>query len=123
MINLIHRPRRNRKNTPIRNLVQENTVTVHDLIYPLFVIEGKNKKTEVSSMPGIFRRSPDLLLKEIEECLKLGITCFDIFPALNDKLKDKKATESLNKKGLYLSTIREIKKKFPEAVVMTDVAM
>jgi porphobilinogen synthase len=123
MINLTHRPRRNRKNAPIRNLVQENAVTVNDLIYPLFVIEGKNKKTEVASMPGIFRRSPDLLLKEIEECLKLGVTCFDIFPALNDKLKDKKATESLNKKGLYLATIREIKKKFPEAVIMTDVAM
>ena len=74
-------------------------------------------------MPGIFRRSPDLLLKEIESCLKLGITTFDIFPGLSEKLKDKKATEALNKKGLYLSTLREVKKNFPEAVIMTDVAM
>lgn len=123
MIHLTQRPRRNRKNAAIRNLIQENSVTVNDLIFPLFIIDGKNKKTEVKSMPGIFRRSPDLLLKEIEECLKLGITTFDLFPNLEDSLKDKKASESLNKKGLYLSTLKEIKKRFPEAVLMTDVAM
>lgn len=123
MINLPQRPRRNRKNSVIRNMVQENSVTVNDLIFPLFLIDGKNKKTEVSSMPGIFRLSQDLILKEIESCMKLGIMSFDIFPSLNDKLKDKKATESLNKKGLYPSTIREIKKRFPEALIMTDVAM
>lgn len=123
MINLTHRPRRNRKNAVVRDLVQEHTLTVNDLIFPLFLIEGKNKKTEVNSMPSIYRRSPDLLLKEIESCMNLGIRAFDIFPALNDKLKDKKATESLNKKGLYLSTLREIKKHFPEALIMTDVAM
>lgn len=123
MIQLTHRPRRNRKSAAIRKLVQENEVTVNDLIFPLFLIEGKNRKTEVASMPGIFRRSSDLLLKEIEVCLKLGITTFDIFPSIHDKLKDKKASESLNKKGLYLSAIKEIKSKFPEAVIMTDVAM
>jgi porphobilinogen synthase len=63
------------------------------------------------------------MLKEIESCLKLGITTFDIFPNINDQLKDKKATESLNKKGLYLSSLKEIKKQFPEAAIMTDVAM
>jgi porphobilinogen synthase len=123
MINLPQRPRRNRKSTAIRNLVQENSVTVNDLIFPLFLTEGKNKKSEVASMPGIYRLSSDLILKEIESCLKLGLTTFDIFPSLSDKLKDKKATESLNKKGLYPSVIREIKKNFPEAVIMTDVAM
>ena len=123
MINLPQRPRRNRKNSVIRNMVQENSVTVNDLIFPLFLIEGKNKKTEVASMPGIFRLSQDLILSEIESCMKLGIMSFDIFPSLNDKLKDKKATEAFNKKGLYPSTIREIKKRFPEAVIMTDVAM
>lgn len=123
MINLPQRPRRNRKSGAIRSMVQENSVTVNDLIFPLFLIDGKNKKTEVASMPGIFRLSQDLILKEIESCMKLGITSFDIFPSLADKLKDKKATESINKKGLYPSTIREIKKRFPEAVIMTDVAM
>ncbi len=123
MMDLTRRPRRNRKSAAIRSLVQENAVTVNDLIFPLFLIPGKNKRSEVGSMPGIFRLSSDLMLKEIETCLQLGITTFDIFPSLDDKLKDKKATESLNKKGLYLSTIRDIKKKFPEAVIMTDVAM
>ena len=123
MMHLAQRPRRNRKSAAIRNLIQENSVSVNNLIFPLFLIEGRNKKIEVGSMPGIYRFSPDLLLKEIESCLKLGIATFDIFPALSDKLKDKKATESLNKKGLYLSTLREIKKKLPEAVIMTDVAM
>lgn len=123
MINLPQRPRRNRKNAAIRNMIQENSVSVNDLIFPLFLTEGKNKKSEVASMPGIYRLSSDLLLKEIESCLKLGLTTFDVFPSLSDKLKDKKATESFNKKGLYPSTIREIKKYFPEAVIMTDVAM
>jgi porphobilinogen synthase len=123
MIHLPQRPRRNRKNAAIRSLVQENSVTLNDLIFPLFLIEGKNQKTEVNSMPGIFRYSSDLLLKEIESCLNLGLTTFDIFPALNEQLKDKQATEAFNEKGLYLSTIKEIKSEFPEAVIMTDVAM
>lgn len=120
---ITHRPRRNRKSEAIRKLVQENEVTVNDFIFPLFLIDGKNKKSEVSSMPGIFRFSSDLLLKEIESCLKLGINTFALFPNIDEKLKDKKATESWNKKGLYLRTLAEVKKKFPEAVMMTDVAM
>src|SRR5690606_31554684 len=123
MMNLSHRPRRNRKNEAIRSMVREHSVSTSDLILPLFLVSGTNKKTEVASMPGIFRLSPDMLLKEIEACLKLGITTFDLFPSLEDALKDKKATESVNKNGLYLSTIREIKKQVPEAVIMTDVAM
>lgn len=120
---ITHRPRRNRKSEAIRNLIQENHVTVNDFIFPLFLIDGKNKKSEVKSMPGIFRLSPDLMLKEIEQCLKLGITTFDVFPSLTDKYKDKFATESTNKNGLYLKTLAQIKKKFPEACIMTDVAM
>lgn len=120
---ITHRPRRNRKNQVIRDLVQENTVTVNDLLYPLFLIEGKNKKTEVSSMPGIYRYSSDLLLKEIDNCMKLGLKTFALFPNIADKLKDKTASESWNEKGLYLRTLKEIKKKFPQAVIMTDVAM
>jgi porphobilinogen synthase len=118
-----HRPRRNRKNQVIRDLVQENHVSVNDFIYPLFLIDGKNKKSEISSMPGIYRWSADLLMKEMEACMKLCIRSFVLFPNIADKLKDKTAKESLNKKGLYLSTIKEIKKQLPEAVIMTDVAM
>ncbi len=120
---ITQRPRRNRKSEVIRNMVQENTVSVNDFIFPLFLIEGKNKTTEVNSMPGIFRFSSDLILKEIEACMKLGIKAFDVFPSINDKLKDKQATESLNKNGLYLKTLKQIKKEFPEACIMTDVAM
>jgi porphobilinogen synthase len=123
MYNLPQRPRRNRKSQVIRSLTQENQVNTSDLIFPLFLIEGKNKKSEITSMPGIYRYSNDLLLKEIESCLKLGLNTFCLFPSLSDSLKDKKATESFNKKGLYPSTIKEIKKQFPEAIIMTDVAM
>lgn len=120
---MLHRPRRNRKTQVIRDLVQENTVTVNDLIYPLFLIDGKNKKSEVKSMPGIFRFSKDLLLKEMESCMKLGLKTFSLFPNIQEKLKNKSASESWNKKGIYLEAVREIKKKFPEAIIMTDVAM
>ncbi len=120
---MLHRPRRNRKTQVIRDLVQENTVTVNDLIYPLFLIDGKNKKSEVKSMPGIFRFSEDLLLKEIESCMRLGLKTFSLFPNIEEKLKNKTASESWNKKGIYLRAVREIKKRFPEAIIMTDVAM
>lgn len=120
---ITHRPRRNRKSQAIRNLVEETTLSVKDLIFPMFLIDGKNKKSEVKSMPGIYRLSSDLLIKEMESCMKLGIYTFDLFPNIVDKLKDKTASESLNEKGLYLTTIREIKKKLPEVVIMSDVAM
>lgn len=123
MTQLTHRPRRNRKTPTIREMVQENRVSVTDLIFPLFLIEGNNRNSEVLSMPGIYRRSGDLLLKEIEACMNLGLTSFCLFPSISEHLKDKTAKESLNENGLYPATIREIKKQFPEAVIMTDVAM
>lgn len=120
---MLSRPRRNRKSQAIREMVQENHLHASDFIFPLFIIDGKNQQTEVSSMPGIFRYSIDNLLKEIESCLKLGIKSFDLFPNLEESLKDKIASESLNEKGLYLKAIKEIKSNFPEACVVTDVAM
>lgn len=123
MINLPHRPRRNRKSQTIRQLVQENEVKTSDLILPLFLIDGKNKKSEVKSMPGIYRMSADLLIKEMESCMKLGLKTFCLFPNIADSLKNKTASESWNKKGLYLRTLKEVKKKLPEATIMTDVAM
>jgi len=119
----IQRPRRNRKNETIRNLIQENWLSTNDFIYPLFLIEGKNKKTEVASMPNIYRYSADLILKETEACVQLGINSFCLFPSINDKLKNKTASEALNKNGLYLKTISLIKKYYPNVVLMTDVAM
>lgn len=117
------RPRRNRKSEGIRAMVEETRVTTDDLIFPLFLIDGEKKKSEVGSMPGIFRLSVDLMLKEIEECLKLGIRVFDVFPAVEDQWKDKHATRSFDADFFYLRALREIKKQFPEATIMTDVAM
>lgn len=119
----IQRPRRNRKSAAIRSLVEETKVTTDDLLFPLFLIDGANQKIEVASMPGIYRYSLDLMLKEIEECLKLGIKAFDVFPAVEDSLKDKTATKSYDPNFFYLRALREIKKQFPEACIMTDVAM
>ncbi len=123
MINQSRRPRRNRKSEAIRNMVEETKVEARNLIFPLFLIDGAKKKVEVASMPGIFRLSTDLMLKEIEECMALGIKSFDVFPAVEDSLKDKFATRSYDKSFFYLKALTEIKKEFPGACIMTDVAM
>ncbi|HLT87332.1 MAG TPA: porphobilinogen synthase [Sphingobacterium sp.] len=120
---MLHRPRRNRKSAVIRDMIQENRVTPANLIFPLFIIEGQNKKTEVSSMPGIYRHSIDNLLREVESCMKLGLYSFDLFPNIDDSLKDKYATVSYQKGNLYLRAIEEVKKNFPDACIVTDVAM
>jgi porphobilinogen synthase len=120
---LIRRPRRNRKSEAIRAMVEETKVTTDDLIFPLFLVDGTNKKIEVASMPGICRLSTDLMLKEVEACMKLGIHAFDIFPAVEDQHKDKIATKSYDANFFYLKALREIKTQFPEACIMTDVAM
>ncbi|WP_460995424.1 porphobilinogen synthase [Spirosoma harenae] len=123
MANLIRRPRRNRQSAVIRDMVQETRLSVTDFILPLFVMEGQNVRSEVASMPGIYRLSPDFLLEEIQECVDLGIKTFDLFPNISESKKDKYATESHNPEGLYLQTIRAIKDRFPDVMVMTDVAM
>ncbi|MES2378620.1 MAG: porphobilinogen synthase [Bacteroidota bacterium] len=120
---MLQRPRRNRKSEVIRQMVQETHVSAANLIFPLFIVEGNNQKTEVASMPGIFRYSIDNLLREVESCLKLGLNSFDLFPNISEELKDKYATESHREEGLYLRAIREVKNNFPEACVVTDVAM
>src|SRR5690606_16182454 len=84
---------------------------------------GTNKTVEVASMPGIYRFSTDMMLKEVEECMKLGIYAFDIFPAVEDHYKDKTATKSYDSNFFYLKALKEIKKEFPESCIMTDVAM
>ncbi len=117
------RPRRNRKSESIRRMVEETRVTTDDLIFPLFLIDGRNTKVEVQSMPGIYRLTTDLMLAEIETCLKLGIRAFDIFPVVEDSLKDKIASKSYDAGFFYLRALKEIKQRFPEACVITDVAM
>ena len=120
---MLLRPRRNRKSAVIRQLVEETTVTVSDLIYPLFLVSGENQRIAVDSMPGIYRYSIDTVLDEISACREVGITSFAPFPALPDALKDPQATESTNPEGLFSSAIRRIKEQFPEVCLITDVAM
>jgi porphobilinogen synthase len=107
----------------IRQMVQETHVSAANLIFPLFIVDGTFQKTEVTSMPGIYRYSVDNLLREIESCLKLGLNSFDLFPNIEESLKDELATESYRDNSLYLRAIREVKKNFPEACIVTDVAM
>jgi porphobilinogen synthase len=104
-------------------MVRETEVSLTSLMYPLFMVDGINKQIPINSMPGINRWSVDLLLKEIETCLKLGVKSFVLFPAVEDALKDQFATHSYDSSNFYLRAIREIKKQFPEACLMSDVAM
>ncbi|MDX5422023.1 MAG: porphobilinogen synthase [Hymenobacteraceae bacterium] len=120
---MIRRPRRNRQNEVIRNMVQETSLSTNDFIFPLFIIEGQNQRTEISSMPGIYRYTIDVLLDEVASCVELGIKTFAPFPNIPEQLKDKYATESHNPESVYARAIREIKKNFPDVVLMTDIAM
>ena len=104
-------------------MVRETSMCADNLIYPLFIVDGKGVKQKVSSMPGNFRWSLDTLLPEVEECMKLGLNSFVLFPALEEALKDSTATYSYDDANFYLKAIREIKKQFPEACLMSDVAM
>lgn len=117
------RPRRNRKSSAVRDLVQETTLSTHDFIFPLFLLEKPADSVPVESMPGINRLGVDAMLKEIEECLELGVQAFDVFPVVDEKHKDKMATKSHDHDFFYLKALQKIKQTFPEAAIMTDVAM
>ena len=123
LMGMNQRPRRNRKSEAVRSMVRETRLHADHLIYPMFVIEGSNRKIEIDSMPGQFRWSPDLLLKEIESCMKLGIKSVCLFPAIEEDKKDKLATEGYNPDGFYPRVLSTVKEEFPELAVMTDVAM
>lgn len=117
------RPRRNRKSAAIRALVEETQVTPNDLIFPLFLLEGPQDQIEVGSMPGIYRLGLEPMLKEVEACLELGIKAFDIFPVVPEHYKDQMATRSYDPNFFYLRALEAVKTRFPEAAIMTDVAM
>ncbi|MDJ0553443.1 MAG: porphobilinogen synthase [Microcoleaceae cyanobacterium MO_207.B10] len=119
----VQRPRRLRRTPALRRMVEETQLTVNDLIYPLFVMEGEGQKVEVVSMPGSYRYTLDLLLKEIEDAYNLGINAIDLFPLVPEAKKDNLGTESYNPEGLIQRTIRAIKQTIPDIVVITDVAL
>jgi porphobilinogen synthase len=104
-------------------LVREHALTVNDLIYPVFVLDGKNRREAVASMPGVERLSLDLLLPVAERCVELGIPVMALFPVIDPTLKTLDGHEALNEKGLVPSVVRALKEHFPELGVMTDVAL
>lgn len=120
---ITRRPRRNRSSEAIRSMIRETHLSVDHLVFPLFTLDGKNIKSEVPSLPGIFRMSPDNILREVEECLKLNLNKFIVFPAVDEKFKDKTATYSYSKENFYLKLATDIKKRFPEVCLISDVAM
>jgi len=118
-----NRPRRLRKNDFTRRLVREHSLSVDDLIYPVFVLEGDKRREQVSSMPGVERLSLDLLLPVAEECVKLGIPVMALFPVISSHLKTPDGKEATNPNGLVPHVVATLKKHFPELGVMTDVAL
>ena len=117
------RMRRNRRTKALRNLVQETTLSSADFIYPVFVLEGEGRTEDVPSMPGISRKSVDLLLKELAEVQDLGIPAVALFPVIDQDKKSLDGAECANPNGLVQRTVRAIKEALPELAVMTDVAL
>ena len=119
----LHRPRRLRRTQALRSLVRETQLTVNDLIYPVFVMEGENQQEEIPSMPGIYRYTLDLLLKEIADAANLGINAIALFPLIATDKKDNAGTESYNPDGLVQRTIKAMKQQILDIIVITDVAL
>ncbi len=117
------RKRRMRRDDFSRRLMRENLLTANDLIYPMFILEGENQREKVSSMPGIERLSIDLLLKEAQELVTLGIPMVALFPVTPQGKKSLDAAEAYNPDGLAQRAVRALRKNFPELGVMTDVAL
>ena len=120
---LTHRLRRMRKHEFNRSLIRENSLSASDLIYPLFIVEGENKRVEIDSMPGIERLSIDQLLVEAKEIVNLKIQAIALFPVISSEKKSLEAEESYNSDGLIQRAVRELKRNFPKLAVITDVAL
>ena len=117
------RPRRLRRDDFTRNLVREHRLTAHDLIYPVFVLDGKGRREAVASMPGVERVSLDLLLPVAERCVAAGLPVMALFPVIDPALKTADGSEAWNAEGLVPRVVRELKQRFPQLGVMTDVAL
>lgn len=120
---LYNRNRRLRSTQALRDLVRETILTTDDFIMPIFIAEGENIKEEISSMPGIYRQSLDLTIKEVKELWSLGVKAVNIYVKINENLKDNTGKEAWNKNGLMQKSIKAIKDAVPEMVIMPDVAL
>jgi len=119
----VHRPRRMRRDDWSRRLMQENQLSIDDLIYPVFLLEGTNQSQVVASMPGINRVSLDLLFNVAKECVALGIPVIALFPVIDASLKTPDGKEAFNPNGLVPNAVCELKQRFPNLGIMTDVAL
>src|SRR3984893_8597505 len=122
-LDLVVRPRRNRKAEWARRLVRENVLTTDDLIWPLFVVDGHNKRAAVASMPGVERLSVDQVVRDAERAMKLNIPCIALFPYTDPSLRDEHGSEAVNADNLVCQSVRAIKKEFPGLGVLCDVAL
>src|SRR5947199_5338892 len=122
-LDLAVRPRRNRKSEWARRLVRENVLTADDLIWPLFVMGGHNKRAAVASMPGVERLSVDQAVRDAERAAKLNIPCIALFPYTDPGLRDEQGSEATNADNLVCKSVRAIKKEFPDLGVLCDVAL
>jgi porphobilinogen synthase len=122
-LDLTVRPRRNRKAEWARRMVRENVLTTDDLIWPLFLIDGHNKREAVASMPGVERLSVDQAVREAERAMKLTIPCIALFPYTDPSLRDEQGSEATNPNNLVCQTVRAIKKEFPDLGLLCDVAL
>ncbi|OPY97196.1 delta-aminolevulinic acid dehydratase [Bradyrhizobium sacchari] len=122
-LDLAVRPRRNRKAEWARRMVRENVLTTDDLIWPLFLIDGNNKREQVASMPGVDRLSVDQAVREAERAMKLTIPCIALFPYTDPSLRDEEGSEATNPNNLVCQAVRAIKKEFPEIGILCDVAL
>jgi len=122
-LSITQRPRRNRKADWSRRLVREHTLTVDDLIWPMFVIEGEGRREPIASMPGVERLSVDEIVREAERAAKLGIPAIAFFPFTEVELRDPVGSEALNANNLVCRAVRAVKKAVPELGIMTDVAL
>src|SRR5437660_2497207 len=122
-LDLAIRPRRNRKAEWARRLVRENVLTTDDLIWPLFLVDGDNKRTPIASMPGVDRLTVDQAVRDAERAAKLNIPCIALFPYTEASLRDEHGSEALNPDNLVCQSVRAIKKEFPDIGVLCDVAL
>ncbi len=119
----LHRPRRARLNTWSRALIQETDLSARNLIYPVFILEGKGRREAVPSMPGIERQSLDILFETAKQCVDLGIPVMALFPVIDTALKSPDGAEAFNPNGLVPNAVKALKDRFPQLGIMTDVAL
>lgn len=122
-LDLLKRPRRNRRTPAIRSMTAETSLKASDLIAPFFVLPGEKQRIEIKSMPGVFRLSCDLLLKEVEKLHRAGIPAINLFPVISQEFKDPQGSRSLSEESFFPKVLQIVKRELPSLCLMTDIAL